>query len=114
MQKYDDEEPTVATTGVIAGVAATSEAVEGEKKQKVDPFSVESEGKIDYEKLIKEFGSTPLEKSLVDRMQKLTGWWSIGLVAFILRLLAPGRNRIRLTIAKLKTAKAVARRLPSD
>ncbi|CAL1155452.1 unnamed protein product [Cladocopium goreaui] len=52
--------------------AASSEAKEQveEKEMVVDPWSVK--GKIDYEKLIRDFGSTKISKELLERMRKLT------------------------------------------
>ena len=51
--------------------SSPTEAEETKPKSKVDPFSVE--GEVDYDKLIEEFGSTPLAKELVDRIEKVTG-----------------------------------------
>jgi hypothetical protein len=46
----------------------------GEKKsQIVDPWNVESEGAIDYDKLIEQFGSQRLTQDLVDRIERVTG-----------------------------------------
>jgi tryptophanyl-tRNA synthetase len=41
--------------------------------QTVDPWTVESEGSIDYEKLVQQFGSQKLNEDLINRMEKLTG-----------------------------------------
>lgn len=41
--------------------------------QVVDPWTVESEGAIDYDKLIKQFGSTPILPELIERFEKVTG-----------------------------------------
>lgn len=44
-------------------------------KQKITPWEIEAEDEkgIDYDHLIKEFGSQPLDQSLIDRMERLTG-----------------------------------------
>ena len=44
-----------------------------EKAQKVDPWTVESEGAIDYDSLINDFGSERLTPELVERIRTLTG-----------------------------------------
>ena len=54
----------VATDGEHAGV---------DKKQTVDPWTVDSEEGIDYDKLIRDFGSDAIDQSLLDRMEKATG-----------------------------------------
>ena len=41
--------------------------------QVVDPWTVESDTAIDYDKLIRDFGSQPLTQDIIDRMEKLTG-----------------------------------------
>jgi len=41
--------------------------------QIVDPWTVESEGAIDYDKLIQQFGSTPITPELIERFEKVTG-----------------------------------------
>lgn len=43
------------------------------KEQIVDPWTVESEGAIDYDKLINQFGSQPLTPEIIERMERLTG-----------------------------------------
>ena len=43
------------------------------KEQIVDPWTVESEETIDYDKLIQQFGSQRLTIDLVERIEKLTG-----------------------------------------
>lgn len=43
------------------------------KQQVVDPWTVESEGAIDYDKLISQFGSQKLEPELIERMERVTG-----------------------------------------
>ena len=41
--------------------------------QVVDPWTVESDGAIDYDKLIQQFGSTPISPELIERFEKVTG-----------------------------------------
>jgi tryptophanyl-tRNA synthetase len=43
------------------------------KTQFVDPWSVESEGAIDYDRLIVQFGSEHLREDLISRIERLTG-----------------------------------------
>lgn len=43
------------------------------KEQFVDPWSVESEGAIDYDRLIVQFGSEPLREDLISRIERVTG-----------------------------------------
>ena len=43
------------------------------KEQVVDPWTVESEGAIDYDKLISQFGSQKLTDDLIERMERITG-----------------------------------------
>lgn len=43
------------------------------KEQIVDPWTVESEGAIDYDKLISSFGSQRLTDDIIERMERLTG-----------------------------------------
>ena len=50
-----------------------TEKITSKKEQIVDPWTVESEGAIDYDKLISTFGSQRIEKETLDRMEKLTG-----------------------------------------
>lgn len=45
-----------------------------EAEQIVNPWEVAStEGKIDYDKLIDKFGCQRLDKTLIDRVERLTG-----------------------------------------
>jgi tryptophanyl-tRNA synthetase len=46
---------------------------DGKKEQVVDPWTVESEGAIDYDRLIAQFGSQRLEPELVERIERVTG-----------------------------------------
>lgn len=50
-----------------------SPTVEAPKEQVVDPWTVESEGAIDYDKLIEQFGSQRIEPALLERMERVTG-----------------------------------------
>ena len=43
------------------------------KAQVVDPWTVESEGAIDYDKLIDQFGSQRITQEIIERMERLTG-----------------------------------------
>lgn len=43
------------------------------KDQVVDPWTVESEGAIDYDKLISSFGCQRISKDLLDRVERVTG-----------------------------------------
>jgi hypothetical protein len=43
------------------------------KEQVVDPWIVESEGAVDYDKLISSFGSQRLGNDLIERMERITG-----------------------------------------
>lgn len=45
----------------------------GKPTQVVDPWTVESEGAIDYDYLIKQFGSQKIDQALLDRMERVTG-----------------------------------------
>jgi tryptophanyl-tRNA synthetase len=60
-----------ATMAGAEDAAASAEG--GKKEQVVDPWTVESEGAIDYDKLIVQFGSQPLKEDLVSRMERITG-----------------------------------------
>lgn len=46
---------------------------EEKKAQIVDPWTVESEGAIDYDKLIDSFGCQRITEELIERMERLTG-----------------------------------------
>jgi len=43
------------------------------KSQIVDPWTVESEGAIDYDKLIDSFGCQRISPELIERMERITG-----------------------------------------
>lgn len=46
---------------------------EDEKEQVVTPWTVQSEGEVDYEKLIVQFGCQRLTEDITQRMERLTG-----------------------------------------
>lgn len=46
---------------------------ETKASQIVDPWTVESDGAIDYDKLIIQFGSSRIDPSLIERIEKVTG-----------------------------------------
>jgi len=48
-------------------------SVSSSNSQVVDPWTVESDGAIDYDKLIQQFGSTPLAPELIERFERVTG-----------------------------------------
>lgn len=54
-------------------VAEKESAEDVSKEQVVNPWTVESEGAIDYDKLISSFGSQRLGPDLIERMERLTG-----------------------------------------
>jgi len=45
----------------------------GAKAQVVDPWTVESEGAIDYDRLVEQFGSQRITDELLERMERVTG-----------------------------------------
>jgi tryptophanyl-tRNA synthetase len=51
----------------------SADAGTAKKEQVVDPWTVESEGAIDYDKLIQQFGSQPLTPEIVARFERITG-----------------------------------------
>lgn len=53
--------------------AVTGESAEAKPAQFIDPWTVESEGAIDYDYLISQFGCQKIDQSLLDRMERLTG-----------------------------------------
>ena len=57
----------------VQAKAESDDVVAEKKEQIVDPWTVESEGAIDYDKLISQFGSQKLEPELIERMERLTG-----------------------------------------
>lgn len=53
--------------------ALPTDSMEGKKDQVVDPWKVESDGAIDYDRLVSQFGSHRIHPDLVARMERLTG-----------------------------------------
>ncbi len=49
-----------------------SKDLQVEKSQHVDPWTVESDAAIDYDRLIVQFGSQHLREDLISRMERLT------------------------------------------
>ena len=82
-KKGDDIKPIIMKS--LVPVIEKSEEVEEEegqgsenvyeskKKQVVDPWTVESDEAIDYDKLIDSFGCQRIPQELIDRMERLTG-----------------------------------------
>jgi tryptophanyl-tRNA synthetase len=66
-----------ATSAPAADAAGNGEAdpadSNGQKEQVIDPWKVESEGAIDYDKLINQFGSQPLDSTIIERIERITG-----------------------------------------
>ena len=70
----DDGYSTDQSMAVPSGTTEPSdEKIVVKKEQVVDPWTVESDDSIDYEKLIQQFGSQRLTMDLVERMERLTG-----------------------------------------
>jgi tryptophanyl-tRNA synthetase len=63
----------MSTEEAAAALDATDLNPPEPPKQVVDPWSVESDGAIDYTLLINQFGSKQIEKDVLDRMERLTG-----------------------------------------
>jgi len=59
--------------GEVGGGQDVAGAGVGGESQKIDPWSVESDGAIDYDRLIRQFGTSPLEPALVERFERITG-----------------------------------------
>ena len=57
----------------VAAPTAAAAAEEGKPAQFIDPWTVESEGAIDYDYLISQFGCQKIDQSILDRMERLTG-----------------------------------------
>ena len=58
----------------MANLENTDEMNQPQKKEQVvNPFTVESDGAVDYDKLIQDFGSTRIEQELLDRLERVTG-----------------------------------------
>lgn len=69
IEGYSVDQPLAAVTGS----AETGPEKAPKKEQIVDPWTVESDETIDYEKLIQQFGSQRLTMDLVERIERLTG-----------------------------------------
>jgi tryptophanyl-tRNA synthetase len=65
--EFGDDVPNA--DAAVPTTASSSSA----KEQVVDPWTVESDGAIDYDKLIDQFGSQRLGKDLVERIERVTG-----------------------------------------
>jgi len=53
--------------------AVAAEAAPG-KKQNITPWEVEAdEDGVDYDKLVRDFGSSHIDQDLIDRLEKVTG-----------------------------------------
>lgn len=55
-----------------ANVSSTV-CAEAATEQIVTPWAVESAGSVDYDKLIRDFGSSPIDNALLERMERVTG-----------------------------------------
>ncbi|GBG30157.1 Tryptophan--tRNA ligase, cytoplasmic [Hondaea fermentalgiana] len=57
-----------------AAVAAAAAPAEGESSQNITPWDVEAgDDGVDYEKLVRDFGSSHIDDDLLDRMERVTG-----------------------------------------
>ena len=65
--------PTAVSTDLNADLSSMSIGIGEVTTQKVDPWSVESEGAIDYDRLIEQFGTQPITASLIERFESVTG-----------------------------------------
>ena len=65
-QKFEQDVPQPPPSG-------SSSSGSTKKEQVVDPWTVESDGAIDYDKLIQQFGSQPLTSEIVERIERITG-----------------------------------------
>ncbi|CBN78295.1 Tryptophan--tRNA ligase [Ectocarpus siliculosus] len=61
-----------ADDGVEGGVEESGKAA-AEGGQKVTPWEVEADGEVDYEKLVKSFGSSLITEDIVARVERVTG-----------------------------------------
>jgi len=72
--------PALASTSAPTDAQAPSSATATADAQKITPWDVEGgfvDGKqvaIDYDKLIKEFGTKKIDAALLERFEKVTGW----------------------------------------
>jgi tryptophanyl-tRNA synthetase len=64
---------TEATGDLSMNSSENAKEKEEGKKQIVDPWTVESDGAIDYNKLIDNFGCQRIHPDLIARMERLTG-----------------------------------------
>ena len=62
---------TTTATAIVDHTAEPSEA-EPKKVQIIDPWTVESEGNIDYDRLIEQFGSQRITDELIERIERVT------------------------------------------
>ncbi len=63
-----------AAGGAAPGGNTAAPASAKAPTQTVDPFTVESEGAIDYDYLIRTFGSQKIEPALIERIERVTHW----------------------------------------
>jgi hypothetical protein len=73
---HGDEKPVSVVEPIHMQSLLDEEEGEGSKEKKeqiVDPWTVESEGAIDYDKLITLFGSQRIDQGLLDRIERVTG-----------------------------------------
>lgn len=61
------------TEPAVNNTSTGTESADTKKAQVIDPWTVESEGAIDYDKLIDQFGSQRITQDIIDRIEKLTG-----------------------------------------
>eukprot|EP01041_Mallomonas_annulata_P012353 gene12353-25990_t len=63
----------IQTPSATSTVTSSSNVEDSKDTQVVDPWTVESVGAIDYDRLIASFGSQPLTAQLIDRIASVTG-----------------------------------------
>jgi len=68
-------EPLISSTGMDMTAASTAPPAPSSdgKKQIVTPWVVSSDDGVDYDKLIRDYGSKPLSDELIQRMEKIIG-----------------------------------------
>ena len=76
-QEHDIPHRSVESVNLLLEAAAeekngTSDSKDSKKEQIVDPWTVESDGAIDYERLIVQFGSQHLTEDIISRIERLT------------------------------------------
>ncbi|CDJ57732.1 tryptophanyl-tRNA synthetase, putative [Eimeria maxima] len=71
----DDQLPALAELLPPSGVETAREETEekGDNKQIITPWEVQAEGGIDYDKLLKKFGCSPITPDLLKRIEAATG-----------------------------------------